>query len=193
MRNLFQADSAASARSLGLAVLIGINFWSAGCTPRFNWREIRPEGQGFAVLMPERPASLSRDISLDGLTVTMHMTGARIDHNLFTVGHVVVDAADPAVPTRALAAMHAGMLRNIAAPAASERSVSLAVVDPSGREVGRHPALRVDARGQVGGQPVRMQALFAARGVWLWQAVAIQPEARFAESETMLDSFRLTE
>jgi hypothetical protein len=193
MRNLFRADSAASARSLGLAVLIGISFWSAGCTPRFNWREIRPEGQGFVVLMPERPASLSREISLDGLTVTMHMTGARIDRHLFAVGHVVVDAADPAVPTRALVAMRADLLRNIAAASAIERPVSLAVVDLSGRETGRQAALRVDARGQVGGQPVRMRALFAERGGRLWQAVAIEPEARTAEADTMLDSFRLTE
>jgi hypothetical protein len=89
--------------------------------------------------------------------------------------------------------MRADMLRNIAAASASERPVSLAVVDLSGRETGRQAALRVDARGQVGGQPVRMRALFAERGGRLWQAVAIEPEARTAEADTMLDSFRLTE
>jgi hypothetical protein len=38
-----------------------------------------------------------------------------------------------------------------------------------------------------------MRALFAERGGRLWQAVAIEPEARTAEADTMLDSFRLTE
>ncbi len=183
-----------SGRGLGLALLIGIILLvSIGCAPRFNWREVRPEGQGYLVLMPDRPASLSRAIELDGLTLTMDMTGARVDTSLFTVGRVVLATGDPERPARVLAQMRSGMLRNIGASASVERATSVMVVDASGRSLGREPALRIEAKGLVGGQAIRMLALFVARGEQLWQVVAMGPENRVAESETLLDSFRLME
>jgi hypothetical protein len=80
---------------LGWLVLAGL---VAACSPEFNWRETRSPEQGFSVLLPARPASMSREIDLDGLRVVMTMTGARVDRALFTVGAIRLEApaADPA-------------------------------------------------------------------------------------------------
>jgi hypothetical protein len=163
------------------------------CTPAFNWREVRPEGLGFVVLLPDRPASLSREIELDGVTVTMTMTGARIDRSLFTVGMVELPPTALEHADRALAAMRAGMLRNIGAQRADERTVKLSVADPSGRVLERQPGVRLEASGTVNRQTVRMTAVFVARGSRLWQVVAIEPEGRADQAATMIDSFRLLE
>jgi len=173
--------------------LTAISLMLAGCSPPYNWREIRPEAQGFAVLMPAKTAEMSREIDLDGLPVTMSMVGARVEASLFTVG--VVELARDAIGQRerALTAMRVGMLRNVTASTTAEREFELPVVDASGRVIARTPALRVEAQGRVGGRPIRMSAVFVARGERLWQAVAIEPDPGGEPSVTMIDSFRLLE
>jgi hypothetical protein len=184
------ASRVAARRFFWLTALI---LMLTGCSPTFNWREIRPEGQRFAVLMPARTAEMSREIDLDGLRVTMAMTGARVDASLFTVGAIELSQEAAGQRDRALTAMRVGMLRNLAASSPVERAIQIPVIDASGQRVGQASGLRVDARGQAGGRPVKMTAIFVARGERLWQVVAIEPESGGEPSATMIDSFRLLE
>jgi hypothetical protein len=166
---------------------------TAACSPSYNWREVRSAADAYAVLMPARTAVMTREIDLDGERVIMAMTGARVDRSLFTVGTIALAPELGDSVERLLAAMREGMLRNIAAPAATDRAVVVSVLDGTGRVTHRVPAVRVDARGTVSGQPVRMAAVFVARGARLWQAVAIEPVEARDEAATLLDSFRLLE
>ncbi len=193
MLNAPCSGRATFASACRLLWLTGLMVMLNGCSPPFNWRESRPDAQGFVVLMPARTAQMSREIDLDGLRVTMVMTGARVDSSLFTVG--VVELARDAIGERdrALSAMRAGMLRNLAASTTAERAIELPVIDASGRTLARTPALRLEAQGRMGGERVRMVALFVARGERLWQAVAIEPDPGGEPSATMIDSFRLLE
>jgi hypothetical protein len=193
MLNPFCGGVVSFAAAHRLFCLIAVSLMLTGCSPPFNWREIRPDGHGFAVLMPARTAELSRDIDLDGLRVTMTMTGARVDASLFTVGLVELGRQATARSEGTLAAMRIGMLRNVAASRSTERAIDLPVSDASGRMIARTPALRVEALGRVGDRPIRMIAIFVARGERLWQAVAIEPEPGGEPSITMIDSFRLLE
>ncbi|RPH64206.1 MAG: hypothetical protein EHM83_08635, partial [Burkholderiales bacterium] len=86
----------------------------SACSPDYNWREIRQPADGYLVMLPARPASMSRPINLDGLAVTMAMTGARVDDQTFTVGAVRLPDSEPATREKAGAAMRAAMVRNIA-------------------------------------------------------------------------------
>jgi len=63
MRAVRRAGAAA-----GLALL-------AGCAPEYNWREIRAADDGYVVMLPDKPAALTRRIDLDGLPVSMSMKG----------------------------------------------------------------------------------------------------------------------
>jgi len=193
MLNVPCSGRATLATACRLLLLAGLLVMLNGCSPPFNWRESRPDSQGFVVLMPARTAQMSREIDLDGLRVTMVMTGARVDSSLFTVGRVELPREAMGERDRALGAMHAGMLRNLAASTTAERVIELPVVDASGRILARTPALRLEAQGQVGSERVRMVAIFVARGERLWQAVAIEPVPGGEPSATMIDSFRLLE
>jgi hypothetical protein len=193
MLNSFCGGVASWAAARRLFWLTALTLTVTACSPPFNWREIRPEGQRFSVLMPARTAEMSREIDLDGLRVTMAMTGARVDASLFTVGSIELAPAVAGQRELALNAMRAGMLRNIAAPNPAERAIQIPVIDASGQRLGQAAALRVQAHGQAGGRAVTMTAVFVARGSRLWQAVAIEPGAGGEASTTMIDSFRLLE
>lgn len=60
----------------------------AGCTPGHDWREVRNSDAAFVVLMPAKPSTLTRQIDLDGVKVSMTMTAAEIDTVTYAVGSV---------------------------------------------------------------------------------------------------------
>ena len=137
---------------------------------------------------------MSREIDLDGLKADMTMTGARVDRALFTVGVVRLEAAAPdmaATHAKALSAMRVAMLRNLGAEPQPGVPIRVGLFDFSGTSKGAADGLAVEARGQVAGEPVIMQAVFVAYREQLWQAVAIVAPAQAQQARTMLDSFRL--
>lgn len=165
----------------------------AACSPDYNWREIRQPAEGYLVMLPARPASMSRPINLDGLAVTMSMTGARVDEQTFTVGTAMLPDAEPATREKAGAAMRAAMVRNIAGREIASADVQVPVLDGAGRSVASQGATRIEAAGEVAGRPAHMSAQFVARGHRAWQVVVIGPDPDPGHSQQFLDSFRLVE
>ncbi|MGE0804017.1 MAG: hypothetical protein AB7L76_00585 [Burkholderiaceae bacterium] len=163
------------------------------CTPDYNWRELREPAAGFNVMLPGKPASMSRPIDLDGLPVTMTMTGARVDDIAFTVGAVHLPDALPATREKAVAAMRTAMARNIAGRETAQAEVDVTVLDSGGRSVARHPALRVQISGSTREQPAQMAAEFVARGDRAWQVVVVGPALPAEQAQLFLDSFRIVE
>ena len=117
----------------------------AGCSPEYDWREIRSVEHGWSAMLPGKPASMTRRIHLQALEVPMSMQGARVQESAFTVASV--DLPDDAQPTReaALAAMRAGMLRNIGATEPRTTPIQITVLDPGGKPTGKLAAERVEA------------------------------------------------
>lgn len=165
----------------------------SACSPDYNWREIRPAGGDYHVMLPARPASMSRPIDLDGLAVTMTMNGARVGAYRFTVGAVVLPDAEPATRARAGAAMRAAMVRNIAGRETALAEVQVPVLDRAGRATATQAALRIEAAGRVDGKPAHMTAQFAVRGARAWQAVVIGPAPDPGPTLQFLDSLRIVE
>lgn len=172
--------------SLALVVLL-----ASGCTPEYNWRTWTPEGGGVQLLLPARPASMTRRIDLDGLAVEMTMHGARAGDASFTVAWVQLPASDEATRRHALDAMRAGMLRNIGAVEHRESARSVPVVDAFGAPAGSLAAVEVHASGSRPQPGTEMRAIFVARGARAWQVVAIGRALPQAQADTFLDSFAL--
>ncbi len=175
---------------LGLTCITAL---SAACTPTFNWREIRSDSERFVVLLPSRPSSMSREVSLGEFSVRMSMTGARADEAMFTVGAAQLASDDAALREQALQAMSVAMLRNIGAsdPASRERAVQ--VLDSGGALRATQSARAIVAPGRVADRPVLMQALFIGRADRVWQVVAITAPGQSDQGQMLLDSFRLIE
>jgi len=164
---------------------------AAACSPEYNWREIRPDGDGFAVTLPAKPASMTRTVHLDAYDLPMTMHGARVGDVAFTAAVARLPVDDAGARERVLAAMQAGMLQNIGAADARREAGALELKDPSGALVARVPVVRVEASGKAQGTPVTMMAGFAAHGPRAWQWMVIGPAPDRDHAKTFLDSFRL--
>jgi hypothetical protein len=176
-----------------LAALLAVAGVLSGCGPEYNWREVRPDGQGYAVLLPGKTADMQRSINLDGLTVTMNMHGAQAEGNSFVVATVRLPDAQPQTQRKAIEAMRAGMVRNIAGTEHDVRALDVPVVDAAGHALGHEVATRVEARGQSRGKPMSLIAAFLARGDRAVQAVVVGEHLDRGQANTFVESLRLTQ
>lgn len=167
-------------------------FLIVGCAPDYNWREVRSPEQGYVVMLPGKPATMTRTIHLDALEVPMTMQGARVGETSFTVAVAVLPDETPATRSAAIAAMRAGMLRNIGGAEKEAVAVRVRVVDGAGAVLGDEQGMRIHAEGQARAQSVTMRAGFASRGDRAYQWVVLGPSLDDEQSLTFLDSFRLT-
>lgn len=165
----------------------------AACAPEYDWRETRPPGSGYLVMLPGKPASMSRRIHLDELAVTMAMSGARVGERSFTVGVVALPDSQEATRVKAGAAMRTAMVRNIGGRETGAVDAAVPVVDPAGRATATQGGVRVEASGRLGDRPLHLSALFVARAGRAWQAVTIGPAPDAGHAEAFLDSFRIVE
>lgn len=152
----------------------------AACSPELNWREVHASDGAYTVLMPAKPAALSRKLTLGAIQTEMTLRGAEAGDVSYVIGYATLDS--PAQAQQALQAMQAGMLRNIGAATHEARTV---LVD-------KLPMTELIAGGKSpAGQPLTLHARFATRGARAYQAVVLGPAAKFnAEAaQTFLESF----
>jgi hypothetical protein len=170
-----------------LAIVAGL----AACSPEHDWREIRAEDADFVVMMPARPASLTRPIDLDGQRLDMAMRGAQAREVTYTVGTVRLPDASDASRERALAAMRLAMVRNIGGTERASRAVEVSVVDPSGRVLGRVGGVEVEAVGRMRDREATLIARFVGDGPHAWQAVVLGPTPDREHAALFLESLKL--
>ncbi|MBP7661790.1 MAG: hypothetical protein KA778_17415 [Burkholderiaceae bacterium] len=164
---------------------------SAACSPDYNWREVRPADLGLSVMLPGKPVSLTQRVRLDDAELVMTMAGAKADDIPFTVACAVLPDELAGTRERVLAAMRAGMVRNIAGTETNAREVRVRLIDAAGAARGETAALRLVAEGKVQGRPVQMHALFVAQGRRACQAVAVGERLPADEASVFLESMRL--
>ncbi len=167
-------------RATGLAIgLLAL----AACSPKFDWREVRGDDASFSVMLPAKPARLSREIDLGGTRVNMTMTAAEVDGITFAVGSATLP--DAAAATKALSSMKAALVRNI--NGTIEREASAAPGAP--------PVIELEALGATqpaGGQPARrMIARLVAKETRVYQVLVVGPADKIPRDQvdTFLTSF----
>lgn len=178
-------------RRLARASLAWLALALAACSPTYDWREWSPEGAGWAVLLPGRPAAATREILLGELPVTMTMHGARVGETSFTVASAVLPDAQPATRERALAAMRQALVRNVGGKETAAAPIELPVVDASGRRVGQAAGLAIEASGRIGDASALLLARLAARDARVVQALVVGPAVDREQAQTFFDSLRL--
>jgi hypothetical protein len=162
-----------------------------GCSPEHNWREvIMPEVR---VMLPGKPAAMTREVNLEGVTLKLTMQGARAGDQSYTVAYGQLPVG--ADSTVALASMKKAMLRNIGASQAKEEARPTPLVDATGVVKGSLNSQFVRAEGKVtlDGKPraVVMQARFVAHQGRVVQAVVMGDAANEEHAKIFLDSLRL--
>lgn len=169
-----------SLQSLSLALVISSAIFLVACSPKFNWREVRGTESPFTVLLPAKPASVSREMTLNGIMLNMHMTAADVDGISFAIGSAQV--SDTSKIPGVLDAMQQGMLKNIHG-----------VPEKQFAQTGTLPAKDVVAYGTLAnGQPVKFVGRFVAHGTWVYQIVIIGKEKSLTPEvvDTFMTSFK---
>ncbi|HSY25985.1 MAG TPA: hypothetical protein VK832_00630 [Burkholderiaceae bacterium] len=175
-------------RSIYLFLLTGI-FFLAACSPKYNWREVHGKDAPFVVLLPDKPVTATRDINLDGMSLSMTMTAAEVDGVTYAVGYVVL-AEDKQTAT-ALNAMKTALVRNING-----------TVKPSTNSQGQTAAATNDAsnievsgsrNNGNGSEPLLLLGHFEAKDRRAYQVIVLGNEKAVSreEASTFLTSFKV--
>lgn len=159
--------------------VVALAFLLLACSPKFDWRQVRGTPVPFTVLLPAKPATVTRPVELAGIKVDMTMTAAEIDGVTFAVGAAILpDAA--AVPA-ALSSMKAGLARNINGSVRRETGAGTGPLEleATGRRAPDAPELLLLAR-------------FFASDARVYQVVVLGPSSKLArdEADTFFSSFK---
>lgn len=161
----------------------------SACSPKLDWRDYRSNDAPFTALFPDKPATFTRTIDLDGMSVSMTMTAAEVDGTTFAVGSAEV--ADPAKARAALNAMKVALVRNIGGTVKSEKTAS---ADSSANGVMQQKtSIDMEASGSRNGVPMLLAGRFLARDKRIYQVIVLGPEKRVVRDsiETFLGSVKL--
>ena len=155
-----------------------------GCTPRFDWREVRFPEAALSATFPCRPAIQQRTVVLQGQSLAIGMQVCDVGEITFALTHVQV--ADVTRVGAVLAGMRTAAEVNlgvVAAPAASLWAVP--GMTP------RNEAGQWRLAGQMpDGRPVRLLMGLASRGLWVIQASVLGSAQVAEEAQTFLGSVR---
>lgn len=165
------------------------------CSARFEWREVRTP-DGAAVALPGRPQQVTREVAIDGQSVTMTMLSTGVGPTMFALGTAQLSpalAADPAGRARVIAFFRDGLVRNIGGAVTSSAPAKLALAPADARKL--LAAEAVEAVGQTGqgGRKSRLAARFFIVDDRFFQVVALGAEGEIPPDvlDTFFTSFRL--
>ncbi len=85
----------------------------SACQPRYNWREVRPEGGGVQTLMPCKPETAERSVPLGPQPVPLHMASCEAGGITYALAWVALgSAADAPAALQAWASASRQSLRS---------------------------------------------------------------------------------
>ena len=165
-----------------LAALLAL----AGCSPAFNWREVRPENTRLSLLLPCKPDKAERAVPLGGQPTLLRMLGCDAGGATFAVA--VADVGDAAQAAPVLARWQELTLANMLAAPGSGQPLALKI---PGASAGA-PVTRVLAQGRrADGSAVSGQAAYFAQGAQVFQVVLYAPQIAPEVAETFFSSLKL--
>lgn len=175
MRAPFLASALRRRAAFSLALL----FVSA-CSPRFDWRESRPQGSGALLLFPCRPDPIERIVLLAGSNLRMQMNSCSAGGARFSLA--VADAAVGERVPALLAAWREQTLGNVSGVATAWPLPFVAGATPGA------PSASMRVAGHLpDGRPVVEHTAFFVKGTRLYQATVM--ETGKPVGQEALDSF----
>lgn len=174
-------------KSLLIPVLAALAL--AACSPKYNWRDYSSTDAPFRVMFPDKPATHTRSVDLNGMKVDMTMTAAQVDGATFAVGTAEAPDADQA--EAALASMKTALVKNIGATIKSEKVAKAS--SAAGAARARSAAIDIEASGVRNGVPMRLIGHFESRDKRFYQVIIMGPEKDMSKEnvEMFMSSFKL--
>lgn len=145
---------------------MGVAGLLAACAPAMDWREVRPESSGAALMLPCKPASHARNVTLAGASRRLTLYACTAGGVTWALAYAEV--VDPALVSVALRELRATAAANLGAGPEAPIAWRIAGATPN-PETGRF-----ELGGRLpDGQPVREQLAVFAHGTTVFQATAL--------------------
>jgi hypothetical protein len=142
----------------------------AGCSPAFDWREFKADGNGLVTRFPCRPDRNVRMVVVSGSATRMEVVFCAAGGVTFGLGFL--DVADPAQVSAAVDELRRGLLANVQGVQPRFAPVTVAGMTPNSlaqqlAAVGRLPD----------GRAVQVNAAFFVKGLRVYQATVISDDS----------------
>lgn len=168
-----------------IVAMLAVACAGIACAPDLNWREVRPEDSGLAVLLPCKPAGHARRLHLAGTAVEMSLFACSAGGATYAVGFA--DVGQPQLVGRALEELAVAAARNIGSTgsgaAAALRVEGMTPQPQAGRQA---------LSGRLSdGQRVDEQVAVFARGTHVYQATVVGARLDADAIDSFFGSLRL--
>lgn len=182
-------DELFSFRPIGKTSLIALglcmSLLCSGCSPKYDWREVRGGSEPYVGVLPGKPAKFERPVNLNGTTVNMKMTAADVSGVTYAIGSATMN--DTTAAGKAITDMKNALVKNINGTVLRE---SAGVADPAGIS-----SIEVEARGNRPNdtQPLMLIGRFVAKDKYVYQAIVLGSEKAISREavDTFLSSFKV--
>lgn len=155
-----------------------------GCSPTFNWRDVRPEQTPLVALFPCKPDKDTRTVPLGAKDVPMTMLACDAGGVTFALAYA--DLKDATLTAVVLAQWKAATIGHLRAQSVTERPFRLHGAS------GTPPPMQVAARGTApDGAAVTVQAVWFASGAVVFQAAVYAAAANAVAADTYFAGLRL--
>lgn len=166
-----------------VAALYGLSLL-LGCSPTFNWRDVRLDQAPLTALFPCKPEQSTRRIALAAKDVTMTMLTCDAGHATFTLA--MAETNDASSTGAVLSQWKSATLGNMQAVTSSERLFALK------GSSGLPPPVQVLASGtRPDGTALTLQAVWFAAGSQVFQAAVVANAANPAVADTYFSGLQL--
>lgn len=189
-----RAEFARRRQFLTACFALSIVTCGAACNPALNWREFRSP-DGFAVVFPGRPQTVSREVKLPDGTVQMSMTSTGVGATLFAVGFALLPpalSAEPSARQRTIEHLRDALVRNVGGNITQSSAAALPVSARGSRKVLAAEAIEAAGR-DPGGRAVQLAARLFIVDDRFFQVVALGADGEISPDalDTFFTSFRL--
>jgi hypothetical protein len=156
----------------------------AACSLAMDWREVRPESSGAALMLPCKPASHARNVMLAGASARLTLYACTAGGVTWALAHA--DVKDPALVGVALRELRATAAANLGAGPEAPIAWRIAGATPN------PDSGRFELGGRLpDGQPVREQLAVYAHGTTVFQATALGERLDAESLEVFFAGLRL--
>jgi len=156
----------------------------AGCSPTLNWREVRPEGSGAAVMFPCKPSREVREVPLAGAQVSMTIMACRTGEAMYALSFA--DVGDAARVAPALEALREAAIGNLSGSVVSSQAARVEGMTPQAQ------ALLLSVRGVLpDGTRVQERLAVFSKGTRVFQATLFGARLEAEAVETFFGGLRL--
>lgn len=154
------------------------------CAPSLDWREVRPAGTPLQLLLPCKPTSQQRNVSLAAAVVPLTLVACQAGNLTWALSHA--DVVDPAQVGAALLALRAAAQAKMGAPTTPWAAMKTAGATPHAES-----GMAAFAAAGPDGRQVQMHIGVFAHGTRVFQATVLGISIPAEAASSFFSSLRL--